>query len=88
MSDRPELKLEDRLLSFPSPFLRRDAANPRSGAANPRSGAAAPQVFLRQPRKSLNGLRWLGLVVSDPPTQGEMQPLVNKVDELILALRN
>jgi len=35
-----------------------------------------------------NGVMTLGLVVSDPPTQGEMQALVSKVDDLILALRN
>ncbi len=35
-----------------------------------------------------NGVATLGLVVSDPPTQSEMQTIVNKVDELILALRN
>ena len=29
----------------------------------------------------------LGMVVSDPPTQAEMQQLVGKVDELIAALR-
>lgn len=29
----------------------------------------------------------LGMAVSDPPTQAEMQTLANKVDELILALR-
>ena len=34
-----------------------------------------------------NGVGTLGLTVSDPPTQGEMQTLANKVDELILALR-
>ncbi len=34
-----------------------------------------------------NAVSTLGLVVSDPPTQGEMQSIVNKVDELILALR-
>ena len=28
-----------------------------------------------------------GHVVSDPPTQTEMQSLANKVDELLLALR-
>ncbi len=38
--------------------------------------------------RNTNGVATLGLVVSDPPTQGEMQTLVNKVDELILALRN
>lgn len=34
-----------------------------------------------------NGVSTLGLTVSDPPTQGEIQTLANKVDELILALR-
>ncbi|MEQ1751856.1 MAG: hypothetical protein ABL974_20710 [Prosthecobacter sp.] len=34
-----------------------------------------------------NAVTTLGLVVSDPPTQPEMQSLANKVDELLLALR-
>ena len=34
-----------------------------------------------------NGVATLGLVVSDPPTQAEMQQVVNKLDELITALR-
>ena len=34
-----------------------------------------------------NNVTMLGLVVSDPPTQGEMQDIANKLDELILALR-
>jgi hypothetical protein len=34
-----------------------------------------------------NGVTTLGLVVSDPPTQTEMQSLANKVDELLVALR-
>ena len=34
-----------------------------------------------------NGVGTLGLSVSDPPTQGEMQSLANKLDELINALR-
>ena len=34
-----------------------------------------------------NAVATMGLVVSDPPTQAEMQALVNKVDELITALR-
>ncbi len=38
--------------------------------------------------RNTNGVATLGLAVSDPPTQGEMQTIVNKVDELILALRN
>ncbi len=34
-----------------------------------------------------NAVATLNLVVSDPPTQTEMQSLANKVDELLLALR-
>ena len=34
-----------------------------------------------------NAVATMGLVVSDPPTQAEMQALVNKVDALISALR-
>jgi hypothetical protein len=34
-----------------------------------------------------NGVALLGLVVSDPPTQGEMQQIADKLDELINALR-
>ena len=34
-----------------------------------------------------NAVATLGLAVSDPPTQAEMQSLANKLDELILALR-
>ena len=34
-----------------------------------------------------NGMATLNLVVSDPPTQAEVQSIANKLDELILALR-
>lgn len=34
-----------------------------------------------------NAVATLGLVVSDPPTQAELQSVANKMDELILALR-
>ena len=34
-----------------------------------------------------NTVATLGLVVSDPPTQTEMQSLANKMDELLVALR-
>ena len=34
-----------------------------------------------------NGVALLGLAVSDPPTQAEVQLIVNKLDELIHALR-
>jgi len=34
-----------------------------------------------------NSVAALGLTVSDPPTQGEMQAIANKLDELITALR-
>ena len=34
-----------------------------------------------------NTVATLNLVVSDPPTQAEMQQVVNKLDELVTALR-
>jgi len=34
-----------------------------------------------------NGVQLLGLTVSDPPTQSEMQAIANKMDELIAAMR-
>ncbi|MCX7010147.1 MAG: hypothetical protein NTY53_23405, partial [Kiritimatiellaeota bacterium] len=34
-----------------------------------------------------NGIMQLGLTVSDPPTQSEVQAIANKLDELIAALR-
>jgi hypothetical protein len=34
-----------------------------------------------------NGVDTLGLAVSDPPTQSEMQQIADKLDELINALR-
>ena len=33
------------------------------------------------------GVALLGIAVSDPPTQAEMQAVANKLDELITALR-
>jgi hypothetical protein len=34
-----------------------------------------------------NAISQLGLTVSDPPKQAEMQTIANKLDELIAALR-
>ena len=34
-----------------------------------------------------NGVGTLGLVISDPPTQAEVQAIMDKLDELINALR-
>ena len=36
---------------------------------------------------NFNGVAILGLTVSDPPTQSEVQVVANKLDELIGALR-
>lgn len=35
-----------------------------------------------------NGVATLGMTVSDPPTQGEVQALADKLDELINELRH
>ena len=42
---------------------------------------------LSQSSNNSNGVSTLSLGVSDPPTQSEVQQIVNKVDELIQALR-
>ncbi len=34
-----------------------------------------------------NGVNPLSLIVSDPPTQSEVQQIADKLDEIILALR-
>ncbi len=58
------------------------------------SDGAPGEVSLQQLDEAINstssnsnGVNLLGLAVSDPPTQGEMQALADKMDELILALR-
>jgi len=43
--------------------------------------------MLSQSSANSNGVNTLSLVVSDPPTQSEVQDLANKLDELITALR-
>jgi len=43
--------------------------------------------MLSQSSANSNGVGLLSLVVSDPPTQSEVQDLANKLDELINALR-
>ena len=42
---------------------------------------------LAQTSNNSNGVAGLGMAVSDPPTQSEVQQIVNKLDELINALR-
>ena len=44
-------------------------------------------ITLPQTSANTNGVALLGLTVSDPPTQAEMQSLANKLDELINAGR-
>ena len=34
-----------------------------------------------------NGVALLGITISDPPTQGELQAVANKLDEMISAAR-
>jgi hypothetical protein len=49
--------------------------------------AIAELNMLSQSSANSNGVGLLNLVVSDPPTQSEVQDLANKLDELINALR-
>ena len=44
-------------------------------------------ITLPQTSANSNGVSTLGLTVSDPPTQAEVQSVANKLDELINALR-
>jgi hypothetical protein len=48
---------------------------------------AALSVAIAGTSSNSNGVALLGLVVSDPPTQAEVQQIVGKLDELINALR-
>ena len=65
------------------------------GAAGSNGNDGAPgEVSLQQLTSAIagtsnnsNGVAGLGMAVSDPPTQSEVQQIVNKLDELINALR-
>lgn len=48
---------------------------------------SAQEAAIATTSSNSNNMGTLGFVVSDPPTQTEMQTLPNKVDELLLALR-
>ncbi|MBL9155556.1 MAG: hypothetical protein JNK37_23970 [Verrucomicrobiales bacterium] len=48
---------------------------------------AALDAALATTSANSNGVSLLNLFVSDPPTQGELQVVANKIDELIQALR-
>ena len=48
---------------------------------------AALDAAVADTSSNSNAVATLGYVVNDPPTQGDVQTLLNKVDELILALR-
>ncbi len=49
--------------------------------------AGAIDGVMAQSSNASNGVAALGMTVSDPPTQSEMQAIANKLDELIAALR-
>ena len=48
---------------------------------------AALATAIQGTSNNTNGVATLNLVVSDPPTQAEVQSVANKLDEIILALR-
>ncbi len=66
-----------------------------TGPQGPQGPAGAPgevttgqlNTAIATTSANTNAVGTLSLTVSDPPTQGEMQLLANKLDELILALR-
>lgn len=49
--------------------------------------AAAATDAAANSSANTNGVAFVNLAVSDPPTQAEMQTLASKLDELIAALR-
>ncbi len=66
----------------PGEVTQAQLSNDLSNTANQAMLNTLPQTSANS-----NGVAVLGLTVSDPPTQGEMQSLANKLDELINALR-
>ena len=72
-----------------------DGSNVRFTFGIPRGNDGIPgEVSLQQLTDAIsttsantNGVSTLGMVVSDPPTQGEVQQIADKLDELINALR-
>ena len=50
-------------------------------------GMTGPPADLSSTSNNSNNVSTLGLAVSDPPTQAQVQALASKLDELILALR-
>ena len=66
-----------------------DGSNGMDGQQGPPGEVTAAQLAsaMSGTSNNSNGVGILGLTVSDPPAQGEMQTLTNKMDELILALR-
>ena len=60
-----------------------------AGPPGPPGEVSAEDLVAERIHHAVNptGVSVLGLSVSDPPTQSEMQALASKVDELIAALR-
>jgi hypothetical protein len=71
----------------------RDDFLPRSHGAQGEQGPPGEVTVeelnneIQQTSANSNGVSTLGMVVSDPPTQAEVQAIGDKVNELISALR-
>ncbi|MFN0077397.1 MAG: hypothetical protein ACKVY0_13075 [Prosthecobacter sp.] len=81
-------------VSFDGSNVRLSFGIPRGQEGQAGQQGAPGEVTNAQLTTAINGtsnlsnmVSTLGMTVSDPPTQGEMQQIVNKLDELILALR-
>ncbi len=66
----------------PGEVTQAQLSNDLSNAVN-----QAMLITLPQTSANTNGVALLGLTVSDPPTQAEMQSMANKLDGLINAAR-
>ncbi|TAK96647.1 MAG: hypothetical protein EPO07_14295 [Verrucomicrobia bacterium] len=49
--------------------------------------AAVSAQITNEAAGECSGIGWLGMTVSNPPTQAQVQTLANKIDDLISALR-
>jgi hypothetical protein len=63
-----------------------DGSNGSDGAPGEVT-AAQLEAAVAGTSSNTNGVALLGLTVSDPPTQGELQAMADKLDELIQAAR-
>lgn len=84
----PNLPLENTLIDAAQMRAQQQGLNDLIQArATPAQVAAAEANAIGNSSNNSNGVATMGMVVSDPPTQSEVQAIADKLDELINALR-